>query len=65
MSIRSRLAVSAALVLAAFGTQAQTGAVRAEKNISLELANQIATATVARIPIPETGLLEAPISPAI
>lgn len=47
MSIRSRLAVSAALVLAAFGAQAQTGAVRAEKNISLELANQIATATVA------------------
>ena len=48
MSIRSRLAVSAALVLAAFGTQAQTaGAVRAEKNISLELANQIASATVA------------------
>ncbi|MGR4870818.1 heme-binding protein [Variovorax sp. LARHSF232] len=47
MSIRSRLAVSAALVLAALGAQAQTGAVRAEKNISLELANQIATATVA------------------
>ncbi len=47
MSTRSRLAVTAALVLAAFGTQAQTGAVRTEKNISLDLANQIAAATVA------------------
>jgi len=48
MSIRPRLALTAAtLLLAAFGAQAQSGAVRAEKNISLELANQLASATVA------------------
>ena len=47
MSIRPRIALAAALVLAAFGAQAQNSGVRTEKNISLELANQIATATVA------------------
>ena len=47
MSIRPRIALAAALVLAAFGAQAQNSGVRTEKNISLELANQIAAATVA------------------
>ena len=47
MSIRPRLALVSALLLATFGAQAQSGAVRAEKNISLDLANQLASATVA------------------
>ncbi|HSV57550.1 MAG TPA: heme-binding protein [Variovorax sp.] len=47
MSIRPRLAVTSLLLLAAFSAQAQNSAVRVEKNISLELANQIAGATVA------------------
>jgi len=48
MSIRPRrIALAASLLLAALGAQAQSGAVRAEKNISLELANQLASATVA------------------
>ena len=47
MSIRPRLAVTSLLLLAAFGVQAQSNAVRVEKNISLELANQIASASVA------------------
>ena len=48
MSIRPRrIALATALLLAALGAQAQSGAVRAEKNISLELANQLASATVA------------------
>lgn len=47
MSIRPRLAVTSLLLLAAFGAQAQSNAVRVEKNISLELANQIASASVA------------------
>ena len=47
MSIRPRLAVTSLLLVAAFGAHAQNSAVRVEKNISLELANQIAGATVA------------------
>ena len=47
MSIRPRIALATALVLAAFGAQAQNSAVRTEKNVSLELANQIASASVA------------------
>ena len=48
LSIRPRLALTAAALLLAFGAQAQNAAaVRAEKNISLELANQLASATVA------------------
>ena len=47
MSIRPRLAVTALLLLATFGAQAQSSGVRVEKNISLELANQIASASVA------------------
>jgi uncharacterized protein GlcG (DUF336 family) len=47
MSIRPRLAVTALLLLATFGAQAQSSGVRVEKNISLDLANQIAAATVA------------------
>ncbi len=44
---RTRITLATALILAAFGAQAQNSAVRTEKNISLDLANQIATATVA------------------
>lgn len=47
MSIRPRIALATALVLAAFGAHAQNSAVRTEKNISLDLASQIAAATVA------------------
>jgi uncharacterized protein GlcG (DUF336 family) len=46
MRIHPRLAV-ASLLFAAVGAQAQSGAVRVEKNISLALANQIAAETVA------------------